>query len=124
MIDAKVIVSITLPGRIMFNQKEAEALEEAQPSSGFDKHKKIAENLNNKDKKVIHYYTRKCKPAYQSVNLTKEAYLYMIDKFSCPEWEKNNKWHTMSKKERLESHLQRLIEHLRGTSFTYTVFVD
>ena len=118
MIDAKVIVSITLPGRIMFNQKEAEAFEEAQPSSGFDKHKKIAENLNNKDKKVIYYYTRKCKPAYQSVNLTKEAYLYMIDKFSCPEW------HTMSKKERLESHLQRLTEHLAGTSFTYTVFVD
>ena len=50
--------------------------------------------------------------------------LVMIDKSACPEWEKMNKWTSKSNKERLESHLQKLTEHLGGISFTYKVFED
>lgn len=125
MNEIKVSVSIILPGSILLTQEEAETLEKEQSNSGFEKHSQIVENpKNRKDRQVIHYTTRKCRTASQSVKLCKEAYLHMIDKLACPEWEKRNKWIAKSDKERLESHLQRLTEHLGGISFSYKVFED
>lgn len=124
MNEIKVSVSIVLQGSILFTQEEAETLEKEQPGSGFDSQTQVVKNLNGKGGKVVHYKTRKCRPACQSVKLCKEAYLYMIDRNSCPEWEKTKKWATMSKKERLESHLKRLTEHFGGTSFSYKIFED
>lgn len=124
MNEIKVSVSIVLQGSILFTQEEAETLEKEQSGSGFDNQTQVVKNLNGKGGKVVHYKTRKCRPACQSVKLCKEAYLYMIDKNSCPEWEKAKKWATMSKKERLESHLKRLTEHFGGTSYTYKIFED
>lgn len=124
MNEIKVSVSIVLQGSILFTQEEAETLEKEQSGSGFDNQTQVVENLNGKGGRVVHYKTRKCRPACQSIKLCKEAYLYMIDRNSCPEWEKTKKWAAMSKKERLESHLQRLTEHFRGTSYTYKIFED
>lgn len=124
MNEIKVSVSIVLQGSILLTQEEAETLEKEQPKSGFEKHTQVVENPNGKNKQVIHYQTRKCRTACQSVKLCKEAYLHMIDKSACPEWEKMNKWTSKSNKERLESHLQKLTEHLGGISFTYKVFED
>lgn len=125
MNEIKVSVSIVLRGSTLFTQEEAETLEKKQSNKGFEKHTQVVENPNNrKDRQTIHYQTRKCRTACQSIKLYKEAYLYMTSKSSCPEWEKINKWSSMSKKERLESHLQRLTEHLGGISFTYKVFED
>lgn len=125
MNEIKVSVSIILRGSILLTQEEAETLEKEQPNSGFEKHTQVVENPENrKDRQVIHYQTRKCRPASQSVKLCKEAYLHMIDKDECPEWMKISKWAAMSKKERLEAHLQRLTEHLGGLSYTYEVFDD
>lgn len=73
---------------------------------------------------IITFHTRKCKPATQSLDMNKEAYEYMIDKDSCPSWSKPGKWAAMSEKERLEAHLQRTVEYLGGTSYTYQVFED
>ena len=56
--------------------------------------------------------------------MSKEAYEYMIDKDSCPSWSKPSKWAAMSEKKRLEAHLQRTVEHLGGTLYTYQVFED
>lgn len=124
MNEIKVSVSIILRGSILLTQEEAETLEKEQPKSGFEKHTQVVENPNGKDRQVIHYQTRKCRTACQSVKICKEAYFHMIDKSACPEWEKMNKWTSKSNKERLESHLQKLTEHLGGISFTYKVFED
>lgn len=125
MKEIKVSVTIILQGRVLLTQEEAETLEKIQPNRGFEKHFQIVENpKNRKDKKVVHYTTRKCRPASQSIKLCKEAYLCMIDKSICPEWEKKGQWATKSKKERLESHLKRLTEYFEGISFTYKVFED
>lgn len=124
MNEIKVSVSIVLRGSILFTQEEAETLEKEQPNSGFDKQTQVVTDHKGKNRQTIHYQTRKCRPASQSIKLCKEAYLHMIDKSACPEWVKKNKWATMSKKERLESHLRRLTEHLGGISFTYKVFED
>ena len=123
MNEIKVSVSVILRGSILLTQEEAETLEKEQPKSGFNKQTQVVTD-DEGHKKIIYYQTRKCRPASQSIKLCKEAYLHMIDKSACPEWAKMNKWASMSKKERLESHLQRLTEHLGGLSYTYKVFDD
>ena len=93
----------------------------------WDKMEKHTMRVTDKDgtnPEIITFHTRKCKPATQSLNMSKEAYEYMIDKDSCPSWSKPGKWAAMSEKERLEAHLQRTVEHLGGTSYTYQVFED
>lgn len=90
----------------------------------MEKHSMRVANLNGTSPEIITFHTRKCKPATQSLNISKEAYEYMIDKDSCPSWSKLSKWAVMSKKERLEAHLQRTVEYLGGISYTYQVFED
>lgn len=90
----------------------------------MEKHSMRVANTNGTNPEIITFHTRKCKPATQFLNMSKEAYEYMIDKDSCPSWSKPGKWTAMSKKERLETHLQRTVEYLGGISYTYQVFED
>lgn len=90
----------------------------------MEKHSMRVIDPDSNSPEIITFHTRKCIPARQSLNISKEAYEYMIDKNSCPSWSKPGKWAAMSEKERLESHLQRTAEHLGGISYTYQVFDD
>ena len=90
----------------------------------MEKHSIRVANIKGTNPEIITFHTRKCKPATQSLNISKEAYEYMIDKDSCPSWSKPGKWAAMSEKERLEAHLQRTVEYLGGISYTYQVFED
>lgn len=90
----------------------------------MEKHTMKVSDENGINPEVITFHTRKCKSATQSLNMSKEAYECMIDKDTCPSWSKPRKWALMSKKERLEAHLQRIVEYLGGTSYTYQVFED
>lgn len=90
----------------------------------MEKHSMRVTDNNGTNPEIITFHTRKCKSATQSLNMSKEAYEYMIDKNSCPSWSKPGKWAAMSEKERLEAHLQRTVEHLGGVSYTYQVFED
>ena len=90
----------------------------------MEKHTVRVTDKNGANPEIITFHTRKCKPATQSLNISKEAYEYMINKDSCPSWSKPGKWSAMSEKERLEAHLQRTVEHLGGASYTYQVFED
>lgn len=90
----------------------------------MEKHTMRVTGTNDTNPEIITFHTRKCKPATQSLDMSKEAYEYMIDKGSCPSWSKPSKWAAMSEKERLEAHLQKIVEHLGGVSYTYQVFED
>lgn len=90
----------------------------------MEKHSMKVTDINGTNPEIITFHTRKCKPATQSLNMSKEAYENMINKDSCPSWSKPGKWAAMSEKERLEAHLQRTVEYLRGISYTYQVFED
>lgn len=90
----------------------------------MEKHSMRVTGKNGANPEIITFHTRKCKPATQSLSMSKEAYEYMIDKDSCPSWSKPGKWAAMSEKERLEAHLQRTVEYLGGISYTYQVFED
>lgn len=144
MSEIKVSLSIELQGRTMFSKEEClkttQKVLEKKTKTGkvykktievqvedwdkMDKHTMQVTGPKGSDPEIITFHTRKTKPATQSINICKEAYKYMISKESCPSWSKPSKWATMSKKERLESYLQRTTEHLGGTSYSYQVFED
>lgn len=140
MSEIKLSLSIELRGSTMFSKEEClkTTQETITAKNGrkrtvtkvvedWDKMEKHTMRVTDKDgtnPEIITFHTRKCKPATQSLNMSKEAYEYMIDKDSCPSWSKPGKWAAMSEKERLEAHLQRTVEHLGGISYTYQVFED
>lgn len=73
-----------------------------------------------KDVQTITVKTRKCKPAGQSLNLSMDAYNYMVSS-EAPYFVKPRDWERLTKKQRLEAHLKRIVEELGGVSFTYAV---
>lgn len=120
MSEIKLSLSIELQGSTMFSKEECLKT----THKVIEKKTKAGKIYKKTNPEIITFHTRKCKPATQSLNMSKEAYEYMIDKDSCPSWSKLGKWAAMSEKERLEAHLQRTVEHLGGTSYTYQVFED
>lgn len=140
MSEIKLSLSIELQGSTMFSKEEClkttretittkngrkrTVIKVVEDWDKMEKHTMRVTDTNGTNPEIITFHTRKCKPATQSLNMSKEAYEYMIDKDSCPSWSKPSKWAAMSEKERLEAHLQRTVEHLGGTSYTYQVFED
>ena len=140
MSEIKLSLSIELLGRTLFSKEECLKTTQKTINTKNGKKKTVTKVVEDWDKmekysmrvtddnganpEIISFHTRKCKPATQSLNISREAYEYMIDKNSCPSWSKPSKWAAMSKMERLDAHLQKTVEHLGGTSYTYQVFED
>lgn len=120
--EIKVSLSVTLQGSVMLSQEQAKALEEEKVGTGYDTFNMRVEDLKDgkKDAKTITVKTRKCKPAGQSLNLSMDAYDYMTGK-EAPYFVKARDWKRLTKKQRLEAHLKRIVEELGGVSFTYAV---
>lgn len=97
MIDIKVNLTITLPGRVRVSEVE---------------HLKKAQNQ-----------VFKTKDAKQVIKLSREAYNFMISSY-CPENFKSKNWSQMSKKTRLETHLKEIAEALGGKMLSYQIFDD
>lgn len=138
MSEIKLSLSIELRGRTMFSKEECLKTTQKTITTKNGRKRTVTKVVEDWDKmgkhtvrvtdtngpEIITFHTRKYKPATQSLNISKEAYEYMIDRDSCPSWSKPGKWTAMSKKERLEAHLQRTVEYLGGVSYTYQVFED
>lgn len=120
--EIKVSLSIILQGGVMYSQEQAKALEKEKVGTGYDSFSMRVEGLKNgkKDAETITVKTRKCKSAGQSLNLSMDAYEYMIGK-EAPYFVKPRDWERLTKKQRLEAHLKRIVEELGGVSFTYTI---
>lgn len=144
--EIKVNLNVILPGRVMLSKEEClkttqKVIEKTNKKTGktykktinvqvddidkMDKHTiKVTNYVDNRPVvEIISFHTRKTKPAMQSINLSKDSYNYMTSS-ECPSWSKPKVWNTMNKKERLESHLQRIVESLDGVSYTYQIFED
>lgn len=122
MNEIKVSLSIVLQGSIMYSQEQAKALEKEKVGTGYDTFNMRVKSLKDgkKDAETITVKTRKCKPAGQSLNLSMDAYDYMTGK-EAPYFVKARNWKKLTKKQRLEAHLKRIVEELGGVSFTYAV---
>lgn len=123
MNEIKVSLSIVLQGSIMYSQEQAKALEKEKEGTGYDTFNMRVEGKKSdgkKDVQTITVKTRKNKPASQSLNLSMDAYDYMTGK-EAPYFVKARDWERLTKKQRLEAHLKRIVEELGGVSFTYAV---
>ena len=118
--EIKVSLSIVLPGRTILSQQVAEN----KPNESFDTFSMEISDANGLNREIIHVKTRKCIPASQSINISKDGYDAMTDKDNCPHWSKAGTWTSMNAKMRLEAHLKKITEGLGGSSFTYQVFED
>ena len=140
--EIKVSLNIILPGRIMLSKDEClktTQKEITRKRKNGQSYKKVVDvqvedwskmnkdtirvTDNGKNYETLTVYTRKCKPATQSINLYKDTYDYMVSK-ECPEWCKVSMWNQMGKKARLEAHLKQIAEHLGGELLSYQVFED
>ena len=130
--EVKVNLSIVLPGSTMFTQKEIDNLEKDEQRNHYDYNTIVVEDkiYNKKGKLVrkqpvrLNFFTRRSRPASQSINLSKEAYYSMINVMEVPYFSNEYKWKNMSKTQRLEAHLQRICDSLGGLSYSYKVFDD
>lgn len=123
MNEIKVSLSIVLQGNIMYSQEQAKALEKEKEGTGYDTFNMRVEGKKSdgkKDVQTITVKTRKNKPASQSLNLSMDAYNYMVSN-EAPYFVKARDWERLTKKQRLEAHLKRIVEELGGVSFTYAV---
>lgn len=144
MNEIKVNLTIVLPGSMMFSKEEClkttrKVVEKKSRGGGIykktievqvgdwdktDKHTMKVTGPDTSDSEIITFYTRKSKPASQSINICKEAYDYMTSKDGCPPSIKQFVWTKMKPIQRLEAHLDLICKHLRGISYTYKVFDD
>lgn len=121
--EIKVSLSVTLQGSVMLSQEQAKALEKEKEGTGYDTFNMRVEGKKSdgkKDVQTITVKTRKNKPASQSLNLSMDAYNYMVSN-EAPYFVKPRDWERLTKKQRLEAHLKRIVEELGRVSFTYAV---
>lgn len=112
--DTKVRLNIVLQGDTMLSQEDAEALEKKKAGTGFYK---FSLRL---DKKIFTIRARKTYDATQTLNLSIDAYNYMTGD-EAPYFVKPGNWKRLNKKQRLEMHLERITQSVKGLSFTYTI---
>lgn len=79
-------------------------------------------NLGKKNRK---HYPLETKDAIYHINLTKEAYDYMVSEES-PAWARAKflKWKKLKPEERLELHMKRISDSYKGKSYKYSILED
>ena len=138
----KVNLSIVLPGRIMLSEQEcSEKLVEWKYNKRTKKKEKVVtlaydmdkvtpnrlfldyKDESGRHKEPIYFLTRNTIPCKKTINITREAYDYMISS-ECPEWAKVGEWKQLSRIKRLTQHMQRICENEGGISFEFQIFDD
>lgn len=121
----KLTANIELPGSVMFGkeacQKSPKELTEYNCLIVTDKIRK-RKKLEYKKEKLV-FFTRKCVPALQVINMSEEAYQYMISS-EVPSFSNRSTWMKMSKEQRLVAHLNETAASLGGKLVSYYVYPD
>lgn len=154
MIDVKMNLTVLLPGSNMISKQEClkQLKEEVKDKKGnikfIDKDVPDPEkhNLNylkvsyDGKKEVISYYTRKCTPAKQVLNISTVAYNYFISSGAPegfhipPNFQpykslrlmslRDQAWNALSKEQRLRWHCEQIAANLGGVVEDFIVFQD
>lgn len=133
MSENKLSLTFVLPGRIIMSSQECEK----NPKENYIVQKFVVPNKgNSKDKKspvkTIYVQTRKTKNASQHLNISKEAYLNLLDtpvdiKFSrLVKTKKGLKraWDLLSNQEKLKHHFDLMANDFHAISYSYEVLDD
>lgn len=147
MIDIKLSLTILVPGANMVSKEESlkstqvPVINKKTGKQVFKQGKPLVKtilvedplkhDLNTmfiKDKRGkivdrISFYTRKSVPARRSMNLSREAYEYMVSE-AYPEWYKLRNWKNLTKEQRLAIHLDRIAANFGGVLEDFIVYDD
>ena len=137
----KVNLSIVLQGSTMLSEQEcSKQLKDTIIKKGKKKiiTKTVYNKENNTENRIfldykdndgirhrepLFFMTRNTIPCKKSINISKEAYDYMVSA-ECPAWEKMGEWKQLSRIKRLTSHMQRICDNEGGISFEFQIFED
>lgn len=137
----KVNLSIVLQGRTMLSEQEcSKQLKDTIVKKGKKKiiTKTVYNKENNTENRIfldykdndgirhrepLFFMTRNTIPCKKSINISKEAYDYMVSS-ECPEWARAGEWKQLSRIKRLTQHMQRICENEKGISFEFQIFED
>ena len=137
----KVNLSIVLPGSTMLSEQEcSKQLKDTIIKKGKKKiiTKTVYNKENNTENRIfldykdndgirhrepLFFMTRNTIPCKKSINISKEAYDYMVSS-ECPEWARTGEWKQLSRIKRLTSHMQRICDNEGGISFEFQIFED
>ena len=145
MIDIKVSLTILVPGANMISKEESltsiqrcvtnkgkQVYKQGKPLmkevlvEDLDKHDLNTILISNDKGKIVDrvtFYTRKSVPARRSMNLSREAYDYMVSDMY-PEWYKLRNWKNLTKEQRLTIHLERIAQNFGGEVEDFIVYDD
>lgn len=145
MIDIKVSLTILVPGANMISKEESlKSIQKCVTNKGkqvykqgkplmkevlvedLDKHDLNTILISNDKGKIVDrvtFYTRKSVPARRSMNLSREAYDYMVSDMY-PEWYKLRNWKNLTKEQRLAIHLERIAQNFGGEVEDFIVYDD
>lgn len=124
MDNIKVTFNIALPGRVMYEESVCQS-----DKSKYNHCTISLEHTYRKGKKLtikkepFHFNVRKSIPAVQCINLNEDTYNYMVSK-EVPSFSNKSTWNKMSKKLRLNAHLEEIAQSLGGTLLEFTVYDD
>lgn len=142
MTDIKVSLSIILPGSVMFSQQESlkELQKPVRNNKGkilkkkgqpvmktmlvpdFAKNNSFSMKVNDgREEEEITVFVRKTKPARQVINLSEEAYNYMISKDAPYGYRGKTMWSALSKAKKVKWHCIQIAAQLGGTFDTFQV---
>lgn len=114
MTETKVRLSIVIPGRTLLSEQECSK----NPKENYT-YSKMSVNKDEKGKSkiTIHIAERKCKTAKQNIQLSKEAYDYMIGTGSATV----KGWKSFSKNQKVNYHCSKIAEALGGISYHFEI---
>lgn len=121
----KLTANFELPGSTMFGKEACQK----SPKELTEYNCLIVEDRVKKGKKVevkrkkLQFFTRKSIPAIQVINMSEEAYQYMISN-EVPSFSTKSVWNKMTKEQRLVAHLNETAAYLGGKLVDYTVYPD
>ena len=138
----KVNLSIVLQGSNMLSEQEcSEKLVEWKYNKRTKKNEKVVtlaydmdkvtpnrlfldyKDESGRHKEPIYFLIRNSIPCKKTINISKEAYDYMVSS-ECPEWARIGEWKQLSRIKRLTQHMQRICENENGISFEFQIFED
>jgi hypothetical protein len=132
MLEVKVSVTFLLPGSTLVTSKPIdkkgktkEELDSLNQQFQKTHHQETISWYSNHQRHTIVIWVRNGVPAVQKMQMSKEAYQWMISEESALLDEyKMRDWKSFSKMKRLKLHLKRTAESLQGKLLDFEVFED
>ena len=123
MNDVKLRLSLYVPGAQMLSSQTCEE----NVTENYDRTKiEVRTSVSGKKKdktEVITVSTRKSRLVRQNINLTSDAFNYMVSN-ETPYFSTIKEWKNKSRKERLKEHLDRIAENFNAKSYTFEILDD